>query len=486
MVVFGRQVSELSDCMPEHAQHLDEITNLDEITISFMPWRDASTFSDITATLIRRTLRTPGDLPPRTLDALLSHCWYPSDLDIYWLHNLLCSRSLARRDAFWCKYLYLRYDDLGPDRRLIDAAFELSLDGVDAEVAERWALALLWFTAAADRRVKDEATRALVNLMNAYPASIEHLINMLTQFDDDDVRERLLLSSYAALLTTRHSSTGTIATTLLNQFVEFPLQFDNAIIRDLVRCVGELAQQLNYPTPYAPGSLSARTDREWKLDIPSESDLKKWQLLPRLAHSCLSDNFFTYSMNCLQPWNEIYHKSDCAKWILSHIVNELQYMESGCEMYDEYMWSQHGGGRGRDKWADRIGKKYQWISLHRLAARLHDTCPRRGDNWKPDPQCAMPILLEERKMDPTLAPSQSLNKNHHEIDSWRVGDKSNLLIHQGIDDAEWVKKIDNLPDPRKLAGALCDGKATWRLLLAYLGWDSRTDKSDYDTEYRDI
>ena len=100
------------------------------------------------------------------MDAVLSISWQSSPIDAFWIEKFLRQIPLAKRDAVWCGFLHQQYESNGTVKRLIDAAFELPLGQLDEDIKERWATILLWFTAAADRRVKDRATRAAVALLS--------------------------------------------------------------------------------------------------------------------------------------------------------------------------------------------------------------------------------------------------------------------------------------------------------------------------------
>ena len=137
-----------------------------ELTVGALPWRDPAGFSRASAHLLREALNTEG-LSFAAMEATVGVSWQPSCIDALWLDKLLRSIPLAHRDAFWCGYLHEAYEQNGALRHLIDAGFELPLDRVETEVAERWAVMLLWFTAAADRRVKDAASRSALRVIRS-------------------------------------------------------------------------------------------------------------------------------------------------------------------------------------------------------------------------------------------------------------------------------------------------------------------------------
>ncbi len=162
---------------------------------------------------------------------------------------------------------------------MIEAAFELSLSDIEVEIAKRWSILLLWFTAAANRRVKDWATRALVALFVYQPQIIPGILTRFLDCDDDAVRERALLSCYGALILTRDAEIARESAN--NTFCAFqvnPAAFNNALIRDHIRCIGELAEQLGaLPEGCKPELITTQPiPSEWPLEIPSDEQVKEW------------------------------------------------------------------------------------------------------------------------------------------------------------------------------------------------------------------
>ncbi|WP_419617227.1 hypothetical protein, partial [Thiolapillus sp.] len=230
-------ISALSILIPEKVAGM-EIASLIEdesvshavlkITVESFPWRDTSSFTSSSIALMYEALRMEG-FSWDAMDAVLSISWQPSPIDAIWIDNMLKQSHLANRDAFWCKFLHDRYEAVGPVRRLIDAAFELPLGQVEADIADRWATMLLWFTAAANRRVKDCSTRAAVALLAARPEVIPKVLSRLLESDDDEIRERTLLSSYGALINAQDREVvRAITSDLQIMFRRNPLKFDNA------------------------------------------------------------------------------------------------------------------------------------------------------------------------------------------------------------------------------------------------------------------
>lgn len=459
--------------------------SLVRIAIRSFPSRDPNTFSSASASLIQEALGL-RDLCFAAMDAVLATSWQPSAIDAIWLDGLLKQQLLARRDAFWCSYLHDRFESHGTVPRLIDAAFELPLNQLEQEVAERWATVLLWFTAAADRRVKDRATRAGTAVLTAHPEVIPNVLKRLIESGDDEVLERTLLSGYGALIASRNKDVIRIVTSTLQQaYCLNPESFTNALIRDHIRCISELAHMLNaLPESCDPELTMQPIASEWPLTLPSDEEVKRWDKLPKLAYSCLDDDFFVYSMGCLQPWEHAIPKKDMGKWILQRVARDFGYEGSQCERYDSYMLDKHGGGRSKPAWAERIGKKYQWVAMYELASHLHDHVDRERDSWDPEPLQMPLILLEERKLDPTLPP-QIAGGERHAI-AWWITASADLDLNETLSDEEWVARQEDVPALEKLLSVMKRDGQNWRLLVSRPSWGQRDEDADWHDPFRQV
>lgn len=472
---------ELPDLVKDEPIH----STLLRIAVQSFPSRDPATFSSASASLIQEAL-TVGDFSFDAMDAAVATSWQPSAIDAIWLDETLRRNPLARRDAYWCSYLHDRFESSGTVRRLINAAFELPLDQLEGKIAERWTTVLLWFTAAADRRVKDGATRAATAILIAQPKAISSVLVRLLDSDDDEVRERALLSCYGALIISRDAGVTQSVTGLLQEaYRRDPARFDNALIRDHVRCIGELARELRVLPEGCDTELTMRPiDSKWPLVLPSDDQVKGWDKLPKLAHSCLDDDFFVYSVGCLRPWEHSVPRKDMGKWVLQSVARDFGYEGSGCERYDSYMLGKHGGGRSKPVWAERIGKKYQWVAMYQLASRLHDHVDPKRDDWEPEQLRTPLILLEERKLDPTL-PSK-IAKGERRADAWWITASANLGLAETLSDEEWVARQEDIPALEKLLSVVERGGQNWRLLVSYPSWGQRDEDAGWNDPYRQV
>ena len=453
------------------------------IAIEAFPFRNPETFSDASGFLLREAMGLK-EISFAAMDAVVALSWQPSSVDAIWLDQLLKETPLALRDAYWCAYLYDRFEKHGTVYRLIEAAFELPLGRLDLGVAERWALTLFWFTAAADRRVKDKATRAATAILAAKPEVMSTVLKRLLESDDDEVRERILLVCYGVLIVSRDIvQCNSLAFMLHSKFTNDPEAFNNALVRDHIRCIAELVKKLDSASSTIDlESTMRKVGSSCQLVIPPDDKVEKWGKSFKFQPS--KSDFFNYSMGCLRPWEHAVSRSDMAKWMLEQIAVVLGYEGSGCEIYDQSMIGKYGGGRAKPAWAERIVKKYQWISMYQLASRLHNQFERERKSCQSESLREPLILLKGRKLDPTL--QHEITKNKDSVKSWWIRSAADLDLSGALSDEEWVTSSDGIPELEDLLSVINHDEKKWRLLVSHLSWDSRDKNADLDTPYRRV
>lgn len=472
--------------LPELVSRAEVRSGLLVLTVQALPWRLPDTFSRATNRIVREALANPQQL--ETTDALLSIATQPSVIDAHWVSSLLRTLSLAKRDAFWCSYLNDRFEQEGIVKRLIDATKDIELSRLADGTAERWGLVLMWFTAAADRRVKDHATRSAIALFKSKPNIILPLIEHFLTIDDDELRERMLLCAYGSLIVSPNRDVlKATAEGLLSAYRKNPADFQNAIIRDHIRCLAELANHLGVlGSHFDPLLPSTKIKSRWSRKTPSEKQVGKWREsspgLRLLARSCLDDDFNHYSIGCLSPWHDAMNNDAIGEWILDRVIRAFGYEESQCDKYDEHITFKSGGGRSKPVWAERIGKKYQWLALYQLASRLYDNVKPNEDSFDPKPLREPLILQEERKLDPTLSQTTSIERSTSEY--WWIQSGVSFAATERLDDIAWVKFQDDLPSLQSLLNPIHNGGQHWIILKSYLNWSDRSKDAKHNTPYR--
>lgn len=432
--------------------------------------RDPTFYRPRTVELAREALRDE-ECAHGTLDALLANCWRESLLDIRQVSALLRSFPMAQRDARWCPHLHKSYERHGAVFRLIAATQEFNLSNLDPAEADRWVTALLWFTAAADGRVRDRATRSVIRLFLAHPDTIPRAVDRFVDCDDDLVTERTLLSAYGALMELADPvRTRALAEMLREKVTADPEAFDNAVLRDVIRCVTDLANHLGGARLLlSPDYLDGPLSPDWRPEIPTADECKRYRIHKHFQPVEFLSDFVKYTLWCLSRWEQHFSKEEMARWMVRYISVTLGYETSECFQYDDHIVRRYGPGRGRQVWAERIGKKYQRIALQRLASRFHDHVDPSAPRRESASHLSGLILSDERLFDPTIrdAGQADVSDDRAQMHPVRIGRKEN-----GTDE-EWLAEEGDLPDLRQLLSVVgVTGRQWWTLLAYWSGEDA--------------
>ena len=124
------------------------------------------------------------------------------------LHKILLKQSMPERDSFWQRHLkyYNGYDDneiAFPLRRLIDWAWSQNISSnTDTDTARLVAQTLVWVLASTNIVLRDQTTKALVNLLEQQPKVLITTLKSFKQVDDLYILERLHAVAYGCILRT--------------------------------------------------------------------------------------------------------------------------------------------------------------------------------------------------------------------------------------------------------------------------------------------
>lgn len=457
------------------------------VVVRSLPWRTADTFLHSTQRVLSEMLNSTN--AHAAMNAMLAVSTQKSEIDAFWLHQILQGLPFSKRDAFWCGYLKLSYEENNIVRRIIEAVTDIDPCEVDRSTAERWCIVLLWFNAAADRRVKDFATRAAVAILRFHSPLLPALTELFLATDDDELRERVLLVAYGALIHARDKAVlEELAANLLTAYAANPDKFQNAIIRDHIRCIAELAEHLGCLRKELDPRLSNRRNPKTpQPESPSETDERTWDNemeygAKLVVQSCCHDDFNHYAISCLSGWYHAISKPAIGSWTSNRVLSDFGYRGSKCSAYDSAVTDETGGGRSKPAWAERIGKKYQWIAMYQLASRLYDSVDREKDSFERTTGRLPLILCDERKMDPTI--SRPMRPKRTPAECWWVGGNVDLASTKQLDYPTWVNGRDDLPSMDSLLSPKWRDGKQWLPLVCYPTWSEFRENRPYGEPFR--
>ncbi|WP_435299720.1 hypothetical protein [Timonella sp. A28] len=435
---FGLELTSFTAEIPDTATR-------DAAIIAGTAWRSVSTITSDTGSSITNALhhRDTLDTALTMLFRLAARPGHPLNVDF--LHEFLSGLTMATRDQFLSGWLHISHGTSGAIDRLIRWGSERPIDQVGAETTRLWVTALLWTTSATDRRVREPATIAAARLLARHPHQAAALLERFCIVDDEWIVERALQVTYSALLANGSDEDWRAAADVVWAAFFAPAVnlTPNAAVRDAARCILEAAHDREaLPAEVQPDNFRPPYNSAWPLTWPTEEDIAPYDNrdYPKLVYSTTRDDFFTYRLTPELRDRPGVDVAAGARWVVTEVIR-LGYRPQLHSNFDGYVLRKYGPGRGKPKWIERIGKKYQWIALNRLIGHLSDHAPKTRRSWDaPPPPIPGPESFMVRQVDPTVTefePSNDAPRLWVPTYDWDV--------KSGKTDAQWVADDSDLP-----------------------------------------
>lgn len=164
------------------------------------------------------------------------------------ISKILKSHKMPERDRFWQEHLryftgYNEDNTACPIRRLIDWSWTPNIsDKLDFETTRLTAQALVWVLASTTIKVRDESTKALVNLLEQQPEVLIWILRKFKNIDDSYISERLYAIAYGCILRTNdNSAVNKIALTVYDLIFKNQNPPKHILLRDYARNTIEFA-----------------------------------------------------------------------------------------------------------------------------------------------------------------------------------------------------------------------------------------------------
>ncbi len=467
--------------------------------------RRPSAVSERTRELLRYVQRRSG-LNELVLGTVLTVAPQPDHfLNANALHRWLKSLSMPKRDLAWSRPTYFAFLGGGALDRLIRWSARGPYPDCPDEVIELASIPLIWTFTSPNRRMRDYVTKCLVSLLSERLSVLASLIQKFDGCNDPYVVERLAVVSHGAVLcggSSRPNAAVAIAV-VLKKVAFSETQIPNIITRDGVRGVYEWCiqhgliddtQYASVQPPYGfslPQSLRSKDQLELEYNKRRYKGVKADWPYARVFDSVFSGDFSCYvidsklrNFSCIplsserrhQGIEEWYPVMQARCWIFERVLSLGWKPELFGNFDRDYVG--HAAGRGEHK-IERFGKKYQWIALRELIARV-------ADNFQMTERIDYqgPWQFFGRDIDPTLPPP-SLERN--EDDGFRLKStfspaKTALWSPPGpmyrhndpVAGEEWGTNTDDVPGFETLIRKKDEDGIHWVVLHAHYNWDEET------------
>ncbi|QAY67308.1 hypothetical protein [Paenibacillus protaetiae] len=421
-------------------------------------WRAIESFTEHTEELVQEGLSYHNS-SIAAMQAIMNAAVVPNHpFNANFLDRLLRKTRMTTRDTFWCYILHEDYQTRGAGWRLLNWALKAELSFFGKETATNWAFTLAWFCASSDRRVRDRATKGLTRIFVSSPEIMRYVVIYFLNVDDDYVVERVCLAAYSAVMLLENDDVlGELSKSIYNKVFKDGKVPVNALIRDWLRLILEYAYHRGVLSEVQPNQFRPPYNSLWPIHWPTEEDIveltqqtafqrdmalgqgigtdfARYKLKPRLLNE--------YDLKAAGITEEQVHR-----WFILSVSN-LGYpgLDERCYKYDRYMISKFGGGRGKPIWAERLGKKYYWILLHRLGAIFADHIPKKVDRWNSGRNTKAAAIqgINFRDIDPTDLRAYSTQEKSSDKRWWKPVEYDFDQVSQ-VSHEEWIHQ-DDFPD----------------------------------------
>ena len=454
--------------------------------------------------------------PDRYLQDLLLESWLsvatqPQHLlNAYSLHETLMRMSMPDRDVAWSIPTYDTLDYGGPLDRLIRWASRSRRADCPREVVELAAIVLTWTFTSPNRVLRDQATKALSQLLSAHLLVLPTLIPRFVGVNDPYVVERLTVACHGAVLCGGSELPQVVvnAAKKLRQIVFENDQPPNFITRDAVRGIHEWCFHNGWIDGQEYGELKASFSSAAPTEPPTEEQIRQVYDIPvrdsgsasrpygHLIASVLGmgdfgryiiestmRHFSPHPLSTTMPTEKprsTFNAAWAQRWVFQRVIS-LGWTPNCFAEFDQRVnyWT---GSRTAHK-PERFGKKYQWIAFHELVARITDNfhmVPRFGG----EPVAYEgPWQLLSRDIDPTLPPplrTRDMNNNvevgktfAEGSDHWWVPDGPYFRDDDPPVDEGWGTDWSDIPEFKSLVRRQSDDGTKWAVLHAWHDWANR-------------
>jgi hypothetical protein len=441
--------------------------NVAESFVRGISWRNVKYIKERTLFWINLCLRQKStNLKSLVYENLLKQSFLiESPLNANFLHDNIYPIAMAKRDGSWT--ISINNNSEVPTR-LVEVILKqnLSIQHFKYENLELLSLTIIWFFTSTDRKLRDTSTTALVKLYINEPSIIYKNIDRFIDVNDPYVLERLLASAYGAILRSKEvPHLEKIVDIIYARIFDQDEVYPNVLIRDYARGIILFAANLGHIKLEEYEKINPPYSSNWykKLYTLKEVDEKLTEMQQVVGEEFSGFHAIVRSMtteygrgtsaygdfgryvfgSAVSDWGNQFNDQDLSNIATMRII-DYGYDEKKHGHYDQNIRYHNR----HENLVERIGKKYQWISLYEIMAKLTDNYPIFKEIKLYSPEYQEYKELEKRKM---LTFMDKLLNNQSEEDIELVVEENEEVLKEedyliGIE-KDFYKKYNGPWDP---------------------------------------
>ena len=366
------------------------------------------------------------------------------------------------------------------------------------------AKALAWIFTSTNISLRDSATKALIVLLENNIKTIISLLSEFEKINDPYVYERIFAAAYGAVLRSNElGDIDSLSKYIVKTIFETDEVYPNVLVRDYARNIVEFGiykerfflddisiirppYKSTFPSAFPTNEEidAYRYDynsKEFKDYYWGQNSILSSMVTEYGRGICSYGDFGRYTFqSALYDWTD-FDPNDLSNYACKLIFDEYGY---DVEKHGEFDRRARSGDRHRNK-TERIGKKYQWIALYEVLARLSDNNKMIDEStrWGDDKQYVWfqgPWNPFVRNIDPTVI-SRPLKDT---FSPTTIKPPYNAWNYKN---EEWLVRDNDLPSPEDIISLTDSESHEWLVLENHLSWEEPTplgqDKYEYPRKH---
>ncbi|KGM09736.1 hypothetical protein N869_06235 [Cellulomonas bogoriensis 69B4 = DSM 16987] len=415
---------------------------------------------------------------PRIWERLVRIACVPDHrLNANWTHQVLMAQDLAVRDLSWSEWLIGPTDEQSYEG---ENAVALLLDWgwpkdphadsgkLPDDVAHLATLILGWMLATPDRRVRDQATKALVSVGDRGPSGFALGLAEFAGCNDPYVIERLASAACAVGLRAAEPMTCVTVADAAAAMVagNWP---KNLLTRDYLRRTSAIARAHGWDGPEWLPPYGA----VWPPDAKTYEEIEEMDSAPDYRYASIwgsvkgpHGDFGKYIVEPAIDHFDVANEKELRRLVERVIFTRVLEMGWNPEQFDDVEYGRRGGHDGP---VERYGKKYQWIAFYEVLGQLADNFQLRerwSGNGQPFPYAHAEQIVW-RDIDPTvLIRGDALDPGESES-AWFAPVAATFPDEVAKD---YPEDLEGVPDPMDLITLSSPEGTHWLSLVRHDSW----------------
>lgn len=481
----------------EFVPHVRDLPLITQALIASIVWRKADNLSSDPGSPIRNFLKEMLDKHQLTgffLENILFISGVPGHpYNALYMHEILMGLSLAQRDAGFLYWLANNYNDSASSvRRLIDWSWK---DQYRKEVTDESILlssiALSWFLISPDRNLRDSATKSIICLLQYREHLIIELLQKFEGVNDPYVCERIFAIAYGCTMrAVKLDFLPSLCDYIFRELFDRELLYPNILVRDYAYGVIAFTVSKGISLTFDMQRCKPRYRSEPITDCPTNEEIDK-------AYKLKSGDgeYYLYQNQILDSMTTEYGRGtarygDFGRYVFGSALHDWGVHDGALSNhgikrifelgYDIKLHGNYDANYTRDNGQERIGKKYQWIVLHEILARVADHTDMMDESdskkkiayqgaWQPG----------VRDIDPSMIIKKTVNQNElpESYHCWWV---PNVPLRFSLTNKEWMELEEDISSDRDQLVVTDKNGTEWVCLNIRISQSQEPDIADDD------